>query len=60
MPKKITGKKKEKSDSKEEKSVSTKLSDKDFEKKVLELASSGLTSEKIGEELRKQTIHPSE
>ncbi len=30
----------------------------DFERKVIELAEKGLTSEKIGEELRKQNIHP--
>ncbi len=37
-----------------------KLSQKDYEKKVLELAKKDLTSEKIGEELRKQGIHPKE
>jgi ribosomal protein S15P/S13E len=37
-----------------------KLSQKDYENKVLELAKKGLTSEKIGEELRKQGIHPKE
>lgn len=37
-----------------------KLSQKDYEKKVLELVKKGLTSEKIGEELRKQGIHPKE
>ena len=37
-----------------------KLSQKDYEKKVLELAKKGLTSEKIGEELRRQNIHPKE
>lgn len=31
-----------------------------FEKKVIELAKSGITSEKIGEELRKQGIHSKE
>lgn len=31
---------------------------KEFEKKVLELADKGLTSEKIGLELKKQGIHP--
>jgi len=35
-----------------------KLSQLEFEKKVLELAETGLTSEKIGEKLRKQNIHP--
>jgi len=37
-----------------------KLSQKDYEKKVLELAKKGLTVEKIGEELRKQGIHSKE
>ena len=35
-----------------------KISQADFEKKILELAKKDLTSEKIGEELRKQGIHP--
>ncbi len=35
-----------------------KISEKDFEKKVLELAQKGLTAEKIGLELQKQKIHP--
>ena len=34
-----------------------KIAQEEFEKKVLELAKKGLTSEKIGEELRKQNIH---
>lgn len=38
----------------------TKLSEAEFEKKVIELAKTGLTSEKIGEALRKQGIHPLE
>jgi ribosomal protein S15P/S13E len=38
----------------------TKVTQEEFEKKVLELAEKGLTSEKIGEELRKQKIHPKE
>jgi len=37
-----------------------KLSQKDYEKKVLELAKTGLTSEKIGEALRKEGTHPKE
>ena len=37
-----------------------KLSQEEYEKKVLEYAKKGLTSEKIGEELRKQGIHPKE
>ncbi len=42
------------------KEKSKKLTQQEFEKKVLELAEKGLTSEKIGEELRKQNIHPKE
>jgi ribosomal protein S15P/S13E len=52
MPKKIT--------KKQEKITSKKISQEEFEKKVLELAGKGLTSEKIGEELRRQKIHPKE
>jgi len=33
---------------------------KEYEKLVLELAQKGLTSEKIGEELRKRNIHPND
>lgn len=50
-------KKKVKKESKIEKK---KLSEKDFEKKVLELEKTGLTAEKIGEALRKDGIHPQE
>ena len=39
---------------------SEKITPKEFEKMVLDLAKTGLTSEKIGEELRKQKIHPQE
>jgi len=35
-----------------------KLSQAEFEKKVIELADQDLTSEKIGETLRRQNIHP--
>ena len=35
-----------------------KLSQEEYEKKVLEFGEKGLTSEKIGEELRQQKIHP--
>jgi len=35
-----------------------KITQQEFEKKVIELAGKGLTSEKIGEELRHQKIHP--
>ena len=37
-----------------------KLSQLEFEKRVKELSKKGLTSEKIGEELRRQGIHPKE
>jgi ribosomal protein S15P/S13E len=46
--------------SEKETSKSKKHSESEFEKKVLELAETGLTSEKIGEKLRKEGIHPSE
>ena len=49
-------KKKENLDKKKTK----KISQAEFEKKILELAKKGLTSEKIGEELRQQGIHPKE
>lgn len=53
---------KKKSEAKAESKVAKvkKLSQQDFEKRVLELAKKGLTSEKIGESLRKEGIHPSE
>jgi ribosomal protein S15P/S13E len=40
--------------------VSKKLSQADFEKKVLELAKKSLTAEKIGEKLKKEGIHSKE
>jgi len=45
---------------KETKILSKKLSQEEFEKKVLELTDKGLTSEKIGGELSKHRIHPKE
>ena len=42
----------------EKKAKKEKLTEADFEKKVIELAKKDLTTEKIGEELRKQGIHP--
>jgi len=42
------------------KKESQKLSEAEFEKKVLELAEKGLTSEKIGQALRDEGIHPKE
>lgn len=43
--------------SEENKKKPKKIAQEEFEKKVSELAKKGLTSEKIGEELRKQNIH---
>ncbi|KHO55366.1 MAG: hypothetical protein QT10_C0002G0026 [archaeon GW2011_AR19] len=37
-----------------------KITQKEFEKMILDLAKKGLTAEKIGGELRKQKIHPKE
>lgn len=37
-----------------------KISEKEFEDKVVELAKTCLTSEKIGEKLRQEGIHPAE
>lgn len=37
-----------------------KLSEKEFEKKVIELSEKGLTAEKIGEELKKEGVHSKE
>ncbi len=54
MPKKTEEKNTE--DSKKAKRISKE----DFEKKVLELAEKGLTSEKIGETLRREGIHSKE
>ena len=51
-------KKKIKSKDKEKTAKPKKLSQLAFEKKVVELADKGLTSEKIGEELKRQQIHP--
>ncbi len=58
MPKKSESKIKKTSKEKEVKTE--KLSQEEYEKKILELAEKGLTSEKIGEELRQQGIHPKE
>lgn len=44
----------------EEKKKSKRISQEEYEKKVMELAETGLTSEKIGETLRRQKIHPKE
>lgn len=39
---------------------SKKLTSEEYEKRVLELSKEGLTSEKIGEKLRREGIHPKE
>ena len=44
----------------EKKSEKKKISQSEFESKVIELAKKNLTSEKIGEELRQQGIHSKE
>jgi len=54
MPKKTEGKMIENN------KKTKKVSKEEFEKKVLELAEKGLTSEKIGETLRREGIHPKE
>ena len=41
----------------EKREEKSKISHEEFEKKVIDLAEKGLTSEKIGETLRKQGIH---
>ncbi len=53
-------KKSEKIEEKTEKIKVKKLSQEEYELKIVELAKKGLTSEKIGEELRRQGIHPKE
>jgi ribosomal protein S15P/S13E len=59
MPKKSTEAEKKAEESKKE-SLHQKLSEEEYEKKVVELAKNDLTSEKIGEALRKEGIHPQE
>ncbi|MBU0958997.1 MAG: hypothetical protein KKB31_03555 [Nanoarchaeota archaeon] len=49
---------KKKTEETEKKATQKQLSQLEFEKKVVELAEKGFTSEKIGEELRQQGIHP--
>jgi ribosomal protein S15P/S13E len=59
MPKKAEEKIEEKAEEKTEKKAKRKTAE-EFEKKVIELAESGLTAEKIGEALRKEGIHSKE
>ncbi|MBT3405455.1 hypothetical protein HN832_04615 [archaeon] len=50
--------KEEKTEKKEKSTVKTKkITQAEFEKKVIKLADEGLTSEKIGEKLRQEGIH---
>ena len=44
----------------EKKETKKKITEAQYEKKVVELAEKGLTSEKIGETLRRENIHPKE
>lgn len=53
-------KKSKESVEKVEKAQITKLSQTGYEKRVLDLVEKGLTSEKIGESLRHENIHPAE
>ncbi len=60
MPKKSEMKTEEKPKDKKDPKKAKKTSQTEFEKLVVSLADSGLTAEKIGENLRKQGIHPKE
>jgi len=56
----MTEEKSKKTRKKPEKKEAKKLEEKEYEKQVLALAEKGLTSEKIGESLRNDGIHPRE
>jgi ribosomal protein S15P/S13E len=62
MPKKAEEKIEEKAEEKAEKTEkkTKRKTAEEFEKRVVELAESGLTAEKIGEALRKEGIHSKE
>ena len=67
MPKKLSEKHEENAEEAEteakkpaKKEKPSKISESEYEKKVISLAEKGLTSEKIGEELKKQNIHSKE
>jgi len=51
---------KQKEEKTEKKPVKAKITEKEFESKVVELAEKGMTAEKIGESLRHEGIHPRE
>jgi len=53
-------KKIEENTSEEAEKVKKKFSQAEYEKEVIKLADQGLTSEKIGETLRRRNIHPKE
>lgn len=61
MPKKKQEKTEETAEEKAEvKEKTKKVSQEEYEKRVLQLAEQGLTAEKIGEKLRKEGIHSSD
>ena len=60
MPKKSEEKSKREPAVAEAAEAPKKISSGEYEKKIAELAKKGLTSEKIGEALRKEGIHPKE
>jgi ribosomal protein S15P/S13E len=57
MPKKSTDSENKIEESEKKETISKKLSNEEYEKRVIELAKEGLTSEKIGELLRKEGTH---
>jgi ribosomal protein S15P/S13E len=60
MPKKSKEAEKKTEETETKETIHKKLTAEEYEKKVVELAKSGMTSEKIGETLRKEGIHPLE
>jgi ribosomal protein S15P/S13E len=60
MPKKSSKIEKKTEESENKETIHKKPTLEEYEKKVIELAKNGLTSEKIGEQLRRENIHPQE
>jgi len=60
MPKKPKEAEKKAEETEKKESSHKKLTAEEYEKKVVELAKNGMISEKIGEALRKEDIHPQE
>lgn len=60
MPKKSKDAEKKTEETEAKELVHKKLTAEEYEKKIIELAKNGLTSEKIGEALRKEGIHSQE